>query len=436
MRATPDRRIRSWRSASAVLLSGLAVAATLAACSSTQTPTATASASTKSTVPPAAFSDRTGVTATSVSIGNVSTLLGGLFEGAVVGTRAYAAYVNSRGGIHGRKLVVDSADDNFQGAPNRQYTQAAVAKDFALVGSFSLQDNFGGAVLAANPSVPNVTVSLDTATANLPNSFSPSPAANGWQLGPLVYFQKLFPSQVLHAGALVADQPSAIAKWNGELAAMQHLGYKVVYDPQFDITTTDFNQYVVAMRNAGVKILFIEQMPQNYAAAVFRAMTLQNYHPIVVLGASTYSTQLVPNAGGPSAIDGAYLEQNTSLYLGEDAAAIPSVNTFLTWVQNVSPGFKADLFTLYGWVSAELFGQALQSAGSDPTRGSVLKALRSITSYSGDNIIATANPADKVPGNCYIIAKVSNGQFVRTDDPPTSGSTHGYRCDQPYYYPP
>ena len=49
-----------------------------------------------------------------------------------------------------------------------------------------------------------------------------------------------------HAAALVADQPSAIVKWNGEKAAMQSLGYKVLYDQQFGITTTDFTPNVIA----------------------------------------------------------------------------------------------------------------------------------------------------------------------------------------------
>ena len=161
---------------------------------------------------------------------------------------------------------MDSSDDGYSGAPNKQQTQADIAKDFAMVGGFSLYDNFGGTVLAANPQVPNVTVSLDLATNNLPNTFSPAPAANGWQLGPLVYFKKKFPQAITHTAALVADEPSAISKWNAEKAAMESIGYKVVYDPTFDISQTDFNQNVIAMRNDGVKILFLEQMPQNYAA--------------------------------------------------------------------------------------------------------------------------------------------------------------------------
>ena len=106
-------------------------------------------------------------------------------------------------------------------------------------------------------------------------------------------------------------------------------------------------------------------------------------------------------------------------------------------MQKASPGFHADLYTLYGWLSAELFSQALKAAGSHPSRGSVLQALRHITSFSGGNLVGTANPADKVPTNCYIIARIENGKYQRLDDPPLDGPTHGYRCDEPfYYYPP
>jgi branched-chain amino acid transport system substrate-binding protein len=416
-------------------LSVLMLGTALTACSSTNTPSAASSpSSTKSTIPPAAFTDHTGITSTSVALGNISTLTAGLFKGSVVGTNAYAAYVNSQGGINGRKLTVDSYDDGFAGALNKQYTQAAVQKDFALVGSFSLEDNFGGTVLAANPQVANMAQQLDPVTNALPNSFSPNPAAGGWQLGPLAYFQKKFPSAVLHAGALIANYGSAITVWDGEKAAMNHLGYNVVYDPTFAITQTDFTQNVVAMKGAGVKILFMEQMPENYASAVIRALNQQNFHPVVVFGTSAYSEALVPNSGGANAIDGAYLEQNTSLFLGEDAASIPAVGTFLSWVEKASPGFKADYYTLSGWLSAAMFTQALRAAGPHPSRGSLLQSLRNITSFSGGNLIGTSNPAAKTPSNCYIIAQIAHGQFQRVDDPPVSGPTHGYRCDQPYYH--
>ena len=218
---------------------------------------------------------------------------------------------------------------------------------------------------------------------------------------------------------------------------MEHVGYNVVYDPQFDITTTDFNQYVVAMRNAGVKILFIEQMPENYAAAVVKALNQQNFHPVLVLGASTYSEELVPNSGGAAAIDGAYLEQDSALYLGEDASAIPAVNTFLSWVQKVSPGFKPDLFTLFGWLSAELFAQALQVGRTqpDPGLGAPGAPRDHLVHRRATWSARPTRPRNRSRANCYIIGHIVNGKFERLDDPPIDGPTHGYRCDQPYYYP-
>src|ERR1019366_7263969 len=197
------------------------------------------------------------------------------------------------------------------------------------------------------------------ATQKLPNNFSPAPAAQGWPLGPLAYFKKKFPNQVLHTATIIADLPSTVLAWNNEKSAMVHLGYKVLYDPALPPTQTDFTQNVVAMKNAGVQILFLEQMPQNYASAAIKDLNQQNFHPVVVLGSPAYNSVLVANSGGAAAIDGAYFEQQSAYYLGEDAPAIPAVTTFDTWVKKVAPGFPADLFTFEGWLNAELFTQAL-----------------------------------------------------------------------------
>lgn len=386
-----------------------------------------------SKIPSSAFRDHTGVTPSSVTVGNVSTELGGLFTGAVIGTKAYAAYVNSLGGVNGRKVVVSSADDQFTGALNKQETTAVLHNDFASVGGFSLEDSFGESVVAENPGFPDITASLDPARQTLPNNFSPWPASNGWATGPLLYFKQRYPNKVAHTGTIVANLPSTEQAWGDERAAMEHLGYSVVYDPAVPVTSTDFTSQVVAMRNAGVQILFLEQAPQNYASAVIHDLDQQNFHPVVVLGAPSYSPQLVKNAGGAQAVNHAYLAQTASLYLGGDAARIPAVATFNTWVHRVDPGFTPDTFTLGGWLCAELFVDALRSAGADPSRGSLLQALRKIGALNSDNLIPVSNPAGKVPITCYLLGQITNGSFQRLDDPPVTGSTKGFRCDGTYF---
>jgi branched-chain amino acid transport system substrate-binding protein len=418
------------------------------ACSSTNSASTTttsgsgggssASGSSGRSIPSSAFSDHTGITSTEIRVGNISTLaIGGLFKGALVGTQAYADFVNSFGGVNGRKIVVDSADDGYTGTGNKQGTQNAVTNDAALVGGFSTFDSYGGTVLAQNPGVPDVTEVLDPVSNALPNVYSAVPLEGGWQEGALQYFKGKFGSAPLqHVGTLVAGLPSPEADWAGEKYVMEKVGYKVVYEPTYEATQFDFTQNVIAMKNAGVQVLFIDQMAEIYASALLKDLVQQNFHPKIVLGAATYTGNIVAAAGGPAAVNGSYFDQNASLYLGGDATTIPSVSTFLHWVNVASPGFQPDLFTLYAWNSTSLFVQALKSAGTDPSRGSILQALSKITSYNGGFIVTTSNPVNRTTSNCYLVGRVVNGQWQRQDDPPVSSSTNGYRCDYSYVKPP
>ncbi len=284
------------------------VATTAVACSSTNSSsTTTTSGSTGSTgasssrpIPQSAFSDHTGITASTVRIGNISTLaIGGLFKGALVGTEAYVDMINSEGGVNGRKLVVDSADDQYSGTGNRQATQNAINTVAALVGGVSTFDSFGGAVLAQNPGVPDVTEVLSLSTNDLPNVYSPVPLQGGWQEGVLQYFKnKLGTATTDKVGTVIADLPSTLADWAGEKYVMEKVGYKIIYDQQYADTQTDFTQNVIAMKNAGVKVIFLDQMPASYASALLKDLVQQNYHPKVVLGAATYSNALIPDSGG------------------------------------------------------------------------------------------------------------------------------------------
>ena len=396
-----------------------------------------ASASSGSKIPASAFQDHTGITKTEVKLAQVSTLSAGLFKGANVGAQAYADYVNSTGGINGRKLVITDSDDQFSGATNRQATQSAINSDFAMVGNFSLEDSFGGALLKTDPGMPDVSEVLDPVSNKLPNVYSAVPLNDGWEEGPIQFIKSKYPNDIHAAGAMVGAFASAEAAWQGQKDVLDKAGFKVIYDPTYTVSTTDFTQNVIAMKNMGVKILFVEGMSESYAASLLKDLVQQNYHPAVVLGAATYTDTLAQDSGGAAAINGDYLDQNTALYLGQDAKAVPAVATFLHWVNVASPGFKTDLYTLYAWLSTELFAQALKNAGSNPSRGSELQALSKITTFDGNHLIAPTDPAAKTIGNCYLIGKVVNGQFQRTsDDPPATGPTHGYRCNYSYINPP
>jgi ABC-type branched-subunit amino acid transport system substrate-binding protein len=407
-------------------ISGVGGAAASAASSSTcPAPTAATAAENAST---------TGVSAKSVTVGNVSIISGpvpGLFEGAPIGVKAYFNYINSKGGVNGRKLLVDSRDDAFSGQQNLTQTQDAVGGDFAMVGSFSLFDGYGCKALAADTAVPDVSVSLDTTTDALPNAFSVEPTSVGETLGPLQYYKKHYPKDTT-IGTIVSNTASALVQWDGEKAALQHEGYKVAYVDDVSPLASDFTTDVIDMRNKGVNAVVLTALDWQDAAIFMQDAATQNWHPgLVFSGGPVYADQFISHAGGAAAVNGIQIGQLQALYLGQDASSVPAVKEFLSYVKKVDPSWTPDLYTLFGWASADLFVQALKAAGPHPTRGAVIAQLKKITSFNANGILAPSDPAGKKPSSCYLLAQIKDGKFVRV-----LPKKSGFECNSTYYYAP
>ena len=107
--------------------------------------------------------------------------------------------------------------------------------------------------------------------------------------------------------------------------------------------------------------------------------------------------------------------------MGEDAKVVPAVATFDKWAKKVDPQTQLDLYTLYGWINAQLFVQALKGAGANPTRASLDAQLDKITSFNASGLIAPQNPAQKIPGQCWIVAQYENGNWHRIAPDPKIG---------------
>ncbi|MEI7746526.1 MAG: ABC transporter substrate-binding protein [Actinomycetota bacterium] len=372
----------------------------------------------------------TGITKNSVTVGNISILTGpvpGLFQGAPFGAAAYFAYINSKGGVNGRKIKLNSYDDAFSGQANAALTQKAMDKDFAIVGSMSLFDNYGCKVLATNGAMADVSTTLDPGTNALPNDFSPQPLAQAAPLGPYAAIKKKYPKAILKVGNLISDADTAKAQWAGQKAMMQHLGYKIVYERFVNPLETNFTSDVLNMKNKGVQFVYLTDANWQTVAAEVNEMAKQNYHPQVLFSAGpAYSMQFMQAVGKKNA-QNLILGQGQALYLGEDAKINPAVGNFDKWMKKTNPGYKPDLFSIFGWSAAQLFVQALSKAGKNPTRGSVMAQLKKVSKFDASGLIAPSNPAKKLSPNCYMNAKIDNGKYVRTSP------KKGWICDMPAY---
>ncbi|HVA02210.1 MAG TPA: ABC transporter substrate-binding protein [Acidimicrobiales bacterium] len=363
-----------------------------------------------------------GVTATSVTVGQVDDLsspIPGLFKGAEDGTKAYFAYINNNGGVNGRRLILDAQDSTFQGGQVATATGTQIRNDFALVGGFSLLDSAEKPLIDL-ARVPDVGFSLSPGLSTDPYLYSPLPnPENYYPLNLFKYLKKTYPQAVKKVGIIWENATaSTTAAETAVEAAMKAAGMQVVYDHGVGPFDTNFLPDIIAMKNKGVKMFFSTELPDNYAATLAKQFQQQNFKAINIEGAA-YSAQLLKLAG--SAANNMYIEQGYALYLGQDAKTVPAVGLFNKWMNKVDSKPNFEIEAVYGWASAMLFAQALQGAGNPPTRSGLVAALNKITFFDAGGLVPPSNPAGAIPSGCFLLAQVQNGKIKRVAPTPTTG---------------
>jgi ABC-type branched-subunit amino acid transport system substrate-binding protein len=366
-----------------------------------------------------------GVTANSITVGNVSDLGGpvpGLFQGGPYGVQAYFDYVNSQGGVYGRTLKLATSDDQLQCSQNEADYQNTVASVFAYVGSWSLDDSCGSQVMSGHANVPMVQTYLSAQMADLPNAFGAAPYTPQFYLGPWLYFKSKFPDAIGSVGTLVGNQAAAVAAWKHLEAAIQTIGYNVAYEDDFPPAQSNFSADVIRMKSDNIKMVILSSVNAPDAAIFASEAAQQGFKPEVWVCPICYAGSYVSEAGGASSVEGQYQYIGTAAFLGDPS--VPEVATYLKWLHTAYPSFSPDEFSAYSWSNAALFVHILEQVGPHLTQKAVLAALGAMSTFNDNGMVTTAQIGAKKPSNCYNIFQLQAGQFVKVDDPPS-----GYRCD-------
>jgi hypothetical protein len=406
----------------------LAAAAVVAAgCSSSSKKAAsTGSLGAASTVPAGNKASDVGVTPSQITVGEVATLTGpipGLFQGSPYAVQAYFNYINTtEGGVYGRKLVMKGGDDALTCSGNLSATQELAPSVFAFVGTFTVLDSCGAPVLQQNPQLPDVSFSLTPDTKKLPNLYSSQPNPPNYRTGPFLYMKQKYPSATT-VGSLYSNTVGGQESFNEQKSAMESVGYKFVYTRAYAPTETDFTSDIVRMRSSGVQFLFMTDTDDAAAARIVNEAAQQNWHPQVLYSESQYDATFIKLVD-PQAVNGEWADEQFALFQGEDRASVPEVNLFLTWMQKTHPGFPPDLFAMYSWTDAALFVQALKAAGQNPTRASLLAALKNIHNFDDNGMLPPTDVGNKKPPTCYLVIQRRNSAWVRV-----SPTEKGFTCD-------
>lgn len=369
-----------------------------------------------------------GVTATSIAVGNVSDVGGpvpGLFAGGPKGVEAYFNYVNSQGGVYGRKLELEAQDDSLQCSENEADYANSIHSVLAYVGSWSLDDYCGASVVKSHPNVPLVQTYLSPQMQDLPDAFGVAPYSPEVYTGPYLYFKQKDPQDITSVGTIVGNQASAVTAWDHAKTAMQSLGYKVVYEDDFPPAQSNFTTDVIRMKTDGVKMVVLLGINAPDAAIFASEASEQGFKPDVWLCPVCYFGGYVSESGGASSVANQYAYVNTADFLGDPA--VPEVGTYLHWLNVTDPKFVPDEFSAYSWANAALFVNALKQVGPDLTQAKVLAALRATDVFNDGGMVTSADIGTRQPSNCYNLLQIQNGNWTKVNDPST-----GFRCDGSY----
>ena len=364
-------------------------------------------------------SDEVGVTDTEIHLGNVSTISGpiaGFGTTGVNGVRAYLAYINSLGGVCGRQLVLETADDRLDVAANRSGVSQLSGEVFGFVGGTTVVDA-GIAAELEGTNIAHTGLAVSDPAIASPNIFSPNPidpagttqgTAGMWQ-----YFART--QGITRVAVIFPAQADARTRGLAYIPDIEAAGLAV--DGPYEVSITETNYVGVAqqMENNGVDAV-ITALEVTGMARLAQAFEQIGFEPKVPFyGAQAYG-QTFLDLAGPAA-EGTRIGVAYAIF--EDAASNPSVAAFNEWYARVAPGSEPDFFAIIGWTGADMMVQALEAAGPAPTRDAAMAFLRGLHAFDAHGFLATNDPAGKRASPDFAVVTVTGGQWVR--EYPASG---------------
>jgi ABC-type branched-subunit amino acid transport system substrate-binding protein len=348
-----------------------------------------------------------GVTAKSIKLALLYSNSGpaaGALTGLRLGADAYAAYINSLGGVYGRKISVTPFDDGFNPVTAKALCTQITPGYFAITGGLSVGDS-GCFTQVQSSGIPFLQAPYDSAQYSaLSNYVFPGSGSTSQEdTAEYAAYHVLFP-KVTKVAILYEDEPG-----NQELAAhaqvgVESAGFSVVLNEGVSLTSASYTDYVTQLVSSGAQAIFMDDASQVSQSALALAMAQQGYTPAFASGNTSYSNSWHTLAGAGAVNWTASL---TSLpYLNATAMrATIGGKQFLTWFNRTNPGSPIDFYAVLGWEEADWTTQGIIAAGPKLTRTGVLSALKKITAFNGNGMYATAG-AGKF-SSCIIIVQAT-----------------------------
>jgi ABC-type branched-subunit amino acid transport system substrate-binding protein len=374
-----------------------------------------------------------GVTDSTIQVATITSktnILGGNYGDFALGVQAYFDYMNSTGGIYGRKLKVSSNRDD-QMSQGQQEISASLANDNAFA-TFIATPTLSAPGVAQLDShhQPTFIWNINPEMIGHDNVFGTVGALcfSCYGTGDPFLAQQLHFNKV----AVLAYGVTASSKQCADGVKMSFEKYPaggqvVFFDNQLQFAQADLSSDVGQLKAKGAQLIFtcIDQKE-----SVILGKELQKQQSTAV--------QLLPNSydQGFIAANAQYLEGDiveTQIAAFEYTPLVPEEQTMMTWLNNGK--YPVDELSSEGWVAANEFVTGLKLAGPHFSQQGVINALNTDTHFDANGMIVpidwtrqhndpagpngTENAANASRYNCASEVRIQSGKFVPFPDVPS-----------------
>lgn len=425
---TPRRVGPALRAPGRVLAVGITLAVALTACGSSGSKATTTPGSTSSSAATngggggGGGASAPGVTATSVTIGSHQPLTGVAAPGyseIAPSSKAYFDFINAQGGINGRKIDYKFLDDTYNPTKTNQVVRELVTQDkvFAIFNGLGTPTHLAVVDYLNAQKVPDLFVASGCSCWNQP---SKRPYTFGWQTDYVIEGKIL--------GKYVAD--TFKGKKIGYLYQNDDFGQDgikgldmeipaaMVVDKQgYSPTNISLAAQVSALKAKGAQVVVSFTVPAFTSIYALTAAQLGFKSQLVVsnVGSDPTTLDLLLKNFSKGKANGSLTDGIISdSYLPSASDTSNSWITLFKKIHDADPTvskFPFDGNVLYGMAAAYTFAQALQAAGKNPTRASLVKAVEAGGfSKNGPGLVPFRfSGSDHAGFSGVQIAKVSGG---------------------------
>ncbi|MGH9029884.1 MAG: ABC transporter substrate-binding protein [Acidimicrobiales bacterium] len=362
-----------------------------------------------------------GVTPTSVTVGNVSGLTGALsgsFTQGAQGVQALFDAVNASGGICGRKLSLDSEDDQQDSSTDAADVQDLIPKVLSFVGSTSDADD-GGVPAMQQAQVPDFGFAIACNRSESTTYFSVAGGSCYQPQGTSGPYYINDSGMALEKASGYLPSKMAFLAYSIAISAQAAQEYEYVFQHDFGGTAcyTDFSispatasleSDVAQMRSNGCQGV-VTTLDVTGNSKLLQAMQQQSFTmPLVYTTFDGYTPDQISTAG-QSAAQGL----TVGLPFIPLSEPNPTVQLYQQQLSTYEPGQQPSGFGFLAWEAGEMFIYCLIASGHDPTRASIIKDANSLQNWTGGGALGAYSPGSHGAYNCQVDVEVKGNNFAR-----------------------